>query len=115
MAGMKIRQLDVEERAALASPLQAYAFQPTPLTPDAAQRQRDGQRYRAGDLTLVTEEDGATMAVVSSIPMRQNVRGPRYPMAGRAGAAAHPPAPRKGPGRAPLTELPGRLRDGGRP
>src|SRR2546423_1431841 len=115
MAGMKIRQLDVEERAALASPLQAYAFQPTPLTPDAAQRQRDGQRYRAGDLTLVAEEDGATMAVVSSIPMRQNVRGTVYPMAGIAGVAAHPLARRKGYVRALLTELLGRVRDEGQP
>jgi predicted acetyltransferase len=115
MAGMKIRQIDVEERATLASPLQAYAFQSTPLAPDAAQRQRDGQRYHTGDLSLVAEEDGTTMAVVSSIPMRQNVRGTVYPMAGIAGVATHPLARRKGYVRALLTELLGRVRDDGQP
>jgi predicted N-acetyltransferase YhbS len=112
---MKIRQIDAEERAALASPLQAYAFQATPLTPEAAQRTRDGQRYRSGELTLVAEEDGRAMAVVSSIPMRQNVRGTVYPMAGIAGVATHPLARRKGYVRALLTELLGRVRDAGQP
>jgi predicted acetyltransferase len=112
---MKIRQIDAEERAALASPLQAYAFQATPLTPDAAHRTRDALRYRAGELTLVAEEDGMTAATVSSIPMRQNVRGTVYPMAGIAGVATHPLARRKGYVRALMTELLGRVRDAGHP
>jgi predicted N-acetyltransferase YhbS len=115
MAGMKIRQIDPDERAALASPLQAYAFQATPLAPDAAQRMRDGQRYQEGNRTLVAEEDAAAMAVVSSIPMRQNLRGTVYPMAGIASVATHPLARLKGYVRALLTELLGRVRDEGQP
>src|SRR5256714_14053117 len=112
---MKIRQMGAEERATVSLPLQAYAFQSTPLAPDTLETMRAGQRYQDGNLTLVAEEDGTAMAVVSSIPMRQNVRGTVYPMAGIASVATHPLARRKGYVRALLTELLGRVRDEGQP
>jgi hypothetical protein len=45
------------------------------------------QRFYEGNLTLVAEEDGDLVAEASAPPMRQNVRGTVYPMAGVAGVA----------------------------
>jgi predicted N-acetyltransferase YhbS len=115
MEPMKIRQIGTDERQTLALPLQAYAFQSTPLPPAVLELQRDAQRHLAENLTLVAEDDGAAMAVASSIPMRQNVRGTVYPMAGIASVAAHPLARRRGYVRALLTELLGQVRDAGIP
>ena len=113
MEPMKIRQISADERPTLAVPLQAYAFQGTPLPPDALAPSPQTQRYLDGNVTLVAEDEGAAMAVVSSIPMRQNVRGTVLPMAGIASVATHPLARRRGYVRALLTDLLGRVRDDG--
>lgn len=46
---------------------------------------------------LVAEEDGVAVVDASAIPMRQNVRGCVYPMAGIARVATLPLARRRGP------------------
>jgi len=73
----------------------------------------EAQPYHQDNVTLVAEEDGTAVAEASAIPMRQNVRGTVYPMAGIAGVASHPLARRRGHVRAVLDELLGRMRDEG--
>ena len=53
------------------------------------------------------------LADASAIPMRQNIRGVVYPMAGVAGVATLPLARRRGYARALVTELLGQMREAG--
>jgi predicted N-acetyltransferase YhbS len=110
---MKIRQIGADERVALSLPIQLYAFQPSPVTDSELGKLRATQRYYEGHVTLVAEEDGVALADVSAVPMRQNVRGSVFAMAGVAGVATLPLARRKGYARALLTELLGQMRDAG--
>lgn len=110
---MEIRQLTDDERTEVSLPIQAYAFQASPPDDRLAQRLRGNQDYYTGNVTLVAEEDGVAVADASAIPMRQNVRGCVYPMAGIAGVATLPLARRRGYARALVTRLLGQMRDEG--
>ncbi|WP_345635907.1 GNAT family N-acetyltransferase [Rugosimonospora acidiphila] len=97
-------------------PLSAYAFFPSPVPSETlATQARDHVSYGAGNVTLIAEEAGRTVATVTAIPMRQNVRGRVYPMAGIASVSTHPLARRQGHIRALLPRLLGELRDDGHP
>jgi predicted acetyltransferase len=108
-----IRELAGDERSVVSLPIQAYAFQPSPPGEEAAEALRRNQRYYEGNVTLVAEEGGVALADASAIPMRQNVRGVIYPMAGVAGVATLPLARRRGIASGLVTELVARMRDEG--
>jgi predicted acetyltransferase len=110
---MKIRQIEAAERQDVSVPVQAYAFQPSPATPEVEQRLKGAQQYYQENVTLVAEDDGVSVAEVSAIPMDQNVRGGIYRMAGVAGVATLPLARRRGYASALMWELLGRMRDMG--
>jgi predicted acetyltransferase len=110
---MEIRELGAAERASVSLPMQEYAFQATPANADLAQALERRQRFYEGNLTLVAEEDGDAVAQADGLPMRQNVRGAVYPMAGVAGVATLPRARRRGYARALVNELLDRMRDTG--
>jgi predicted acetyltransferase len=110
---MEIREIGAAERVAVSLPLQAYAFQSTPASDQLVKALERKQRFYDGNLTLVAEEDGAAVAQVDGLPMRQNVRGTVYPMAGVANVATLPRARRRGYARALVNELLGRMRDSG--
>jgi predicted acetyltransferase len=111
---MKIRELSTtEERSKISLPIQAYAFQPSPADERLKGILRRNQDFYEGNVTLVAEEDGVALADASAIPMRQNVRGVVYPMAGVAGVATLPLARRRGYARALVTELLGQMREAG--
>lgn len=113
MVAMEIREIDAAERAAVSLPIQVYAFQATPASAELIAAMAGRGRFHEGDLTLVAEEDGAALAAASGMPMRQNVRGTVYPMAGVAGVATLPRARRRGFARAVVNELLDRMRDSG--
>ncbi len=110
---MKIRELGADERSAISLPIQAYAFQRSPADDGLAETLRRYQRYYEGNITLLAEEDGVPLADATAIPMRQNVRGTVYPMAGVAGVATLPLARRRGYARALVTQLLGQMREAG--
>jgi len=110
---MKIRRLDAHERSTLSVPTQAYCFQPSPPTEGKLRQLHEDQQYYKDNITLVGEDDGVVLAEASAIPMRQNVRGSVYSMAGIAGVVAQPLARRNGHVRAVLLELLGQMRDEG--
>jgi predicted N-acetyltransferase YhbS len=113
MGFMKIRRIPGEERLTTSRPLLAYAFEASPMTAEELERLRQ-QPVRTADVTLVAEDDAGTpLATASSTPMRQNVRGRVYPMAGVCGVASHPLARRQGLVRNLLVELLGQVRDEG--
>jgi predicted acetyltransferase len=62
---------------------------------------------------LVAEDGGETLAAVTAIPMRQNVRGTVYPMAGIGGVVTHPLARRQGHIRTLLNQVLAEMRDTG--
>jgi predicted N-acetyltransferase YhbS len=109
--GVEIRELDAGERSAVSLPIQAYAFQASPPDERSAERLRGNQRYYQGNVTFVVEENGVAVADASAIPMRQNIRGNVYPMAGVAGVATLPLARRRGFARELVTALLARMRD----
>ena len=110
---MKIRRLTNEERPTSSWPLGGYAFEPSPKSPAEAEKLREYLPYNEGNVTLVVQDGAETLAAVSAIPMRQNVRGTVYPMAGISGVATHPLARRQGHVRTLLTQLLGEMRDEG--
>jgi predicted acetyltransferase len=111
---VKIRQIDASEWAERAVPLWAYAFTPSPSA-DVREQMAGNQPYYADDITVVAEDDGAAVASASAVPMRQNLRGTVFPMAGIAGVATLPQARRRGYASALVTELLGMMRDSGHP
>lgn len=111
---MQIRRVSAEERLDTSIPLTMYAFVPSPEPLDR-DKLRENLPYIQGHFTLVAEDGGRALAAVTGIPMRQNVRGCVYPMAGIAGVATHPLARRQGHVRTLLTQLLGELRDDGHP
>ncbi|MEU9824948.1 GNAT family N-acetyltransferase [Micromonospora chersina] len=112
---MRIRRLAAEERLTTSFPLQAYAFETSPMAASRTEEFREYLPYNAGNRTLVVEEDGVTTAAVSAVPMRQNLRGAVLPMAGVAGVATHPLARRRGHVRTLLHRLLDEMRDEGHP
>ncbi|MEU7609418.1 GNAT family N-acetyltransferase [Micromonospora sp. NPDC049204] len=110
---MTIRRVTADERLTTSFPLAAYAFESSPLGAARTEEFRDYLAYNQGNRTLITEEDGVTLAAASSIPMRQNLRGAVLPMAGVAGVATHPLARRQGHVRALLHQLLDEVRDEG--
>lgn len=110
---MEIRAIDAAERASVSVPLQVYAFQATPASAEFLAGLAGWQRFAEGNLTLVAEADGIAVAQADGLPMRQNVRGAVYPMAGVAGVATLPRARRRGYARALVYELLDRMRDSG--
>ena len=111
---MKIRQIDPSEWVERTVPVHAYAFAPSPSA-DIRERMAGNQPFYSGDTTVVAEDDGVAVASASAVPMRQNVRGTVFPMAGVAGVATLPQARRRGYASALVTELLGIMRDGGYP
>ena len=111
---MKIRQIDASEWVERTVPVHAYAFAPSPSA-DVRERMTGNQPYYAGDITVIAEDDGVAVASASAVPMRQNVRGTVFRMAGIAGVATLPQARRRGYASALVTELLGMMRDGGHP
>jgi predicted acetyltransferase len=111
--GMKIRQISTDEWPQLSGPIQAYAFRPSPAPVNTPQSPRDKQRYAEEHITLVAELDGAAVADLSAVRMRQNVRGAVYPMAGLAGLATLPQVRRRGFARALITQMLGLMRESG--
>ncbi|MEU8186342.1 GNAT family N-acetyltransferase [Micromonospora carbonacea] len=112
---MTIRRLTNAERPATSFPLQAYAFEASPMRAGRAEEFRSYLPYHEATRTLVAEEGGETVATVSAIPMRQNLRGAVLPMAGVAGVATHPLARRRGHVRDLLRQLLDEMRDEGHP
>jgi predicted acetyltransferase len=110
---MELRAIEPGERASVSLPLQAYAFQATPPSGELVAALDRRQRFYEGNLTLVAEEDGDAVAQADGLPMRQNVRGTVYPMAGVAGVATLPRARRRGYARAVVNELLDRMRAAG--
>lgn len=91
-----------------------YAFWGSPISSDERSKQLDAiGTYWGENATLAVEEDGVDVAEGTSIPMRQNLRGTVYPMAGIAAVAAQPHVRRKGYIRALLNELFSQARDQG--
>ncbi|MGW4465368.1 GNAT family N-acetyltransferase [Micromonospora sp. NPDC004704] len=112
---MKIRRLANEERPTTSWRLQEYAFERSPMPPEEGAKLRGYLPYHEGNITLVVEDGKETLAAVSVIPMRQNVRGTVHPMVGVSGVVSHPLARRQGHIRTLLTRLLGELRDEGYP
>jgi predicted N-acetyltransferase YhbS len=110
---VKIRRISAEERLTLSLPLQAYAFDQSPKAPAEVDKFREHLPYSEGSVSLVAEVDAQAVAVASATPMRQNVRGSVYGMAGVGGVATHPLGRRQGHIRALMTELLGQMRDAG--
>ncbi|HWE91063.1 MAG TPA: GNAT family N-acetyltransferase [Pseudonocardiaceae bacterium] len=110
---MKIRQITADEQPAISDPLQVYGFEPSPPSASRLETLHAGQRYHRENVTLVAEDDGVTVAEATAIPMRQNVRGSVFSMAGIAGVASDPRVRRQGHVRRVLLELLGRMRDEG--
>ncbi|MFD0785466.1 enhanced intracellular survival protein Eis, partial [Micromonospora azadirachtae] len=110
-----VRRIGSEERLTTSFALGAYAFEATPRTLRRAEEFRRYLPYNEGNRTLIVEENGETLAVVSAIPMRQNLRGAVLPMAGVAGVATHPLARRQGHVRTLLHQLLDEMRDEGHP
>jgi predicted N-acetyltransferase YhbS len=111
---VKIRQIDASEWGERIVPVWAYAFAPSPSA-DVCDRMAGNLRFYADDITVVAEVDGVAVASASAVPMRQNVRGVVYPMAGIAGVATLPQARRQGYASTLVTELLGTMRDSGHP
>jgi GNAT superfamily N-acetyltransferase len=109
---VKIRQIDASEWGERRVPVQAYAFAPSPSA-GVRERMEANQRFYADDITVVGEDDGVAVADAVAVPMRQNVRGIIYPMAGIAAVATLPQARRRGYASALVTELLGLMRDSG--
>ncbi|MEH0982198.1 GNAT family N-acetyltransferase [Micromonospora sp. CPCC 205556] len=112
---MILRRLAPDERLTTSFPLQAYAFEASPLSNARVEAFREYLPYNKGNRTLVVEECGETRAAASAIPMRQNLRGEVLPMAGVAGVATHPLARRRGHVRELLHRLLDEMRDEGHP
>lgn len=110
---MKIRRLANEERPTTSWLLQGYAFEPSPVSAADAEKLREFLPYHEENVTLVVEDGGETLAAVSGLPMRQNVRGTVLPMVGISGVTTHPLARRQGHVRTLLTRLLGEMRDDG--
>jgi predicted N-acetyltransferase YhbS len=110
---MEYRQITAAERTAMMFPLQSYAFKPSPATAaDEADYHRRMPFFETA-VSLIAEEDGRTLAGVTGLRMRQNVRGLVHDMAGVAGVASHPSARRRGLVRELLNRLLGQMRDEG--
>ncbi|MEV6298946.1 GNAT family N-acetyltransferase [Actinoplanes sp. NPDC051861] len=110
---MEFRQIDAAERPETMFPLQAYAFTPSPWSPSETESYRRRMRFFETSVSLIAEEGGETLAAVSSLRMRQNVRGVVHDMAGVASVASHPSARRRGLVRTLLTRLLRQMRDEG--
>jgi GNAT superfamily N-acetyltransferase len=110
---MQIRQISAAERTDTMFPLQTYAFFPSPWNDDERETYRRRMTYYETAVSMIAEEDGQTLAGVGAFPMRQNVRGAIYDMAGIASVASHPAARRRGFIRALLERLLREMRDRG--
>jgi predicted acetyltransferase len=111
---VKIRQINASERDPLSVRIQAYAFGQSP-SDDVYERMRANQKFYREHVTVVAEVDGDAVADASAVPMRQNIRGATFRMAGIAGVATLPQARRRGYASALVTELLGMMRESGYP
>lgn len=93
---MNFRQITAAERTALMFPQQAYAFVASPWPAEDEEAYRRRMRFFETAVGLIAEEGGAALAGVTSLRMRQNVRGLIHDMAGVAGVFSHPLARRRG-------------------
>lgn len=112
---MRVRRISGDERLTTSFPLQSYAFDSSPTDHPVSPAYRDFLPYHSGNVTLVVEDGGITVAAASAIPMRQNIRGRVVPMAGIAGVASHPLVRRQGHVRTVLNQIMGEMRDEGHP
>ncbi|SNQ45759.1 Predicted acetyltransferase [Frankia canadensis] len=113
MGKIAIRRIGPDERVKLSLPIQSYAFRASPASRDELVGLTATQRFYECHTTLLAEEDGVPVADASVVPMRQNVRGTMYPMAGVAGVATLPVARRKGIARSLVLALLDQMREGG--
>ncbi|GAA0799930.1 GNAT family N-acetyltransferase [Spirilliplanes yamanashiensis] len=104
---MEIRRVPAAERAATIGPLATYAFLPSPEPAKEPAKEPDPRdvEYHRETVTFVAQEGGETLAGVSGLPMRQNVRGVVLGMAGVASVTSSPLARRRGVVRALLGRL----------
>lgn len=110
---MKIRRISPDERPTTSFPLGAYAFERSPAAAGSIEDYRTHLPYSEGNVTLIAEDGDDALATVSAIPMRQNVRGTVFPMAGIAGVVTHPLARRQGHVRTLLNQVLTEMRDTG--
>jgi predicted acetyltransferase len=110
---MQIRLISAAERTDTMFPLQTYAFFPSPWDDKEREVYRQRMVYYETAVSMIAEEDGQALAGVGAFPMRQNVRGAIYDMAGIASVASHPAARRRGFIRALLDRLLREMRDRG--
>jgi predicted N-acetyltransferase YhbS len=110
---MEIRQITAADRTQMMFPLQAYAFMPSPWSDEETASYGRRAAYYETALSLIAEEDGKPLASVAALPMRQNVRGLVYDMAGIASVATDPSARRRGLVRTLLTRALGQMREQG--
>lgn len=108
------RVTDIEERIKVVYALGGYAFEPTPPLPDY-ERWAKWARNASDATTMAAFEGNQAMAMASSMPMTQNVRGRVMPMAGIWGVATHPAARRNGYVRDLMTSLLKSVREDGTP
>ena len=95
MPRVEIRDLSGDEALEAMYPLTAYAFGATPPLRDKAEFITTGRLRPAGRST-VAFEDGRPAAVVSALPMTQNVRGGLFGASAILGVASDPATRRQG-------------------
>ena len=92
----EIRELGIEESIPVLHFLSSYAFSPTPPLPDFDAYTEKIQN-RQGTKYYTVFADGQHQAIsCATTPLKQNLRGQYFKMAGVANVATHPAARRKG-------------------
>lgn len=108
-----IRQVAGDEFLDVMVRVAGYAFE---ASPPGANRAEWEEHNEVDDAThFAVYEDGKAVTVVSSTPMRVNVRGKLFPVGGVWGVASDPMVRRKGYVRQALTRLFAALHDDGMP
>jgi predicted acetyltransferase len=114
MAVVEIKQVSGEEYVDIAVRVAGYAFGPSPPGANRAEWEEEAKAFDNATHFAVLE-DGKAVTIVSSTPMRQNVRGALFPAGGVWGVASDPQVRRKGYVRRALTRLFEAMRDDGMP
>lgn len=112
MSDITVRQVHGQEMLRAMYAMHAYAFSPSPPLRDRAEREEALLR-RQGATHMALYEGDEPMACGASRPLRQNVRGGLYPMAGLLDVTTHPGARRKGYARKLLLALLEAVHQGG--
>lgn len=108
-----IRQVQGDELLDVLYWLPEYAFRSSPPMIDKAER-AESLRQRVGMTCFAAFRDGSAIACANSNPMRQQVRGAIYGMAGFSHVTTHPAARRQGHAKRLLARLLAAVREEGR-